>query len=185
MAKGSMPMKQKAELMSPEAINRSISRLTHEILERNQGVNDLVIIGIRNRGDLLARRIIEGIKNIEKQEVKLGVLDITLYRDDFQRFSETAVVQETIIPMDITNKKVILVDDVLYTGRTIRAALDAIIDFGRPAAIQLAVLVDRGHRELPIKADYVGKNVPTSATEQVEVRLKELDGEDLVLLLEA
>jgi len=185
LAKGSMPMKQKAELMSPEAINRSISRLTHEILERNQGVNDLVIIGIRNRGDLLARRIIEGIKNIEKQEVKLGVLDITLYRDDFQRFSETAVVQETIIPMDITNKKVILVDDVLYTGRTIRAALDAIIDFGRPAAIQLAVLVDRGHRELPIKADYVGKNVPTSATEQVEVRLKELDGEDLVLLLEA
>ena len=177
-------MKTKAELMDAQAVNRTLLRLTHEVLEKHHGTQDLVIVGIRNRGDSLARRMIQFIKEIEGHEVPLGVLDITLYRDDFQRFSETAVVQETEIPIDITNKKVILVDDVLYTGRTIRAALDALIDFGRPAMIQLAVFVDRGHRELPIKADYVGKNVPTSDDEQVKVHVKEVDGEDRVFLVE-
>ncbi|MCK5148749.1 bifunctional pyr operon transcriptional regulator/uracil phosphoribosyltransferase PyrR [bacterium] len=177
-------MKTKAEIMDAQAVNRTLLRLTHEVLEKHHGTEDLVIIGIRNRGDSLARRMIKFIKEIEGTDVPLGVLDITLYRDDFQRFSETAVVQETIIPFDISNKKVILVDDVLYTGRTIRAALDALIDFGRPAIIQLAVFVDRGHRELPIKADYVGKNIPTADNEQVKVHVKEVDNEDCVLLIE-
>jgi len=177
-------MKIKAELMDSKAIDRTVLRLTHEVLEKNRGVKDLVIVGIRNRGDSLARRMIKSIKKIEGEEVALGVLDITLYRDDFQKFTESPVVKETDIPFDITEKKVVLVDDVLYTGRTIRAALDALIDFGRPALIQLAVLVDRGHRELPIKADYVGKNVPTAVGEEVQVKLKEVDGEDKVLLVE-
>ena len=178
-------MKIKAELMDSEAITRTLLRLTHEILEKNRGTKDLVIIGIRDRGDLLARRIINIIKEIEGGEVPLGVLDITLYRDDFRRLTERPVVQETDIPFDITDKKIVLVDDVLYTGRTIRAALDALIDFGRPALIQLAVLVDRGHRELPIKADYVGRNVPTALGEEIQVKLKEMDGEDKVLLFES
>lgn len=177
-------MKTKAELMDAQAVNRTLLRLTHEVLEKHHGTENLVIIGIRNRGDSLAKRMIQFIKEIEGTEVPLGILDITLYRDDFQRFSETAMVQETIIPIDISNKKVILVDDVLYTGRTIRAALDALIDFGRPAMIQLAVFVDRGHRELPIKADYVGKNVPTTGNEQVRVHVKEVDNEDSVVLIE-
>lgn len=177
-------MKIKAELMNGEGISRTLLRLTHEILEKNPGPDDLVIIGIRNRGDCLAKRIISAIQKIEGKEVPLGILDITLYRDDFERMAETPVVRETDIPFDITEKKLILVDDVLYSGRTIRAALDAIMDFGRPALIQLAVLIDRGHRELPIKADYVGKNVPTAAGEQIQVKLKEVDGEDRVLLME-
>jgi len=181
---GTKRMKIKAELMDSKAIDRTVLRLTHEVLEKNRGVKDLVIVGIRNRGDSLARRMIKSIKKIEGEEVALGVLDITLYRDDFQKFTESPVVKETDIPFDITEKKVVLVDDVLYTGRTIRAALDALIDFGRPALIQLAVLVDRGHRELPIKADYVGKNVPTAVGEEVQVKLKEVDGEDKVLLVE-
>jgi len=178
-------MKIKAELMDSEAITRTLLRLTHEILEKNRGTKNLVIVGIRDRGDLLARRIINSIKEIEREEVPLGVLDITLYRDDFRRLTERPVVQETDIPFDITDKKIVLVDDVLYTGRTIRAALDALIDFGRPALIQLAVLIDRGHRELPIKADYVGRNVPTAVGEEVQVKLKEMDGEDKVLLFES
>ena len=177
-------MKIKSELMDGQAISRTLLRLTHEILEKNRGIEDLVIVGIRNRGDCLARRMIESIQKIEREKVPLGVLDITLYRDDFQKFAESPVVKETDIPFDITDKKIVLVDDVLYTGRTIRAALDALIDFGRPALIQLAVLVDRGHRELPIKADYVGKNVPTAVGEEVQVKLKEVDGEDKVLLVE-
>lgn len=177
-------MKIKSELMDASSINRSLRRLTHEIIEKNRGTKDLVIVGIRNRGDALARRVIKAIQEIEKVEVPLGVLDITLYRDDFERITDHPVVQSTNIDTDITEKRVVLVDDVLYTGRTIRAALDALIDFGRPAVIQLAVLVDRGHRELPIKADYVGKNVPTAQNEQVEVRLKEIDGDDKVLLVE-
>ena len=177
-------MKIKSELMDESSINRSLRRLTHEIIEKNRGTQDLVIVGIRNRGDLLGRRIIKSIQKIENIEVPLGVLDITLYRDDFQCLADHPVVQSTEIETDITKKRIILVDDVLYTGRTIRAALDALIDFGRPAMIQLAVLVDRGHRELPIKADYVGKNVPTAQNEQVVVKLKELDGEDKVLLVE-
>ena len=176
-------MKMKAELMDEQGIIRTLQRLTHEILERNRGIQDLVIVGIRNRGDVLAGRINNTIRDIEGETVSLGVLDITLYRDDFQRVTESPVVQQTDIPFDVTDKKVILVDDVLYTGRTIRAALDAIMDQGRPAMIQLAVLVDRGHRELPIKADYVGKNVPTAPGEEIQVKLKEVDGEDKVLLL--
>ena len=177
-------MKIKAELMDSQAIARSLMRLTHEICERNRGVSNLAIVGIRNRGDVLARRMIESIQAIEGEDVPLGILDITLYRDDFRRLTERPVIQETDITFDITDRIVVLVDDVLYTGRTIRAALDAIIDLGRPAQIQLAVLVDRGHRELPIKADYVGKNVPTAAGEEVQVKLKEMDGEDRVLLVE-
>ena len=177
-------MKIKAELMDSQAITRSLMRLTHEICERNRGVSDLAIVGIRNRGDVLARRMIESIQAIEGEDVPLGILDITLYRDDFRRLTERPVIQETDITFDITDRIVVLVDDVLYTGRTIRAALDAIIDLGRPAQIQLAVLVDRGHRELPIKADYVGKDVPTAAGEEVQVKLKEMDGEDRVLLVE-
>ena len=177
-------MKIIADLMDAKGLTRTLQRLTHEMLEKNKGIQDLLLVGIRNRGDCLARRIIQSIKEIEGEEVPLGILDITLYRDDFQRFSESAVVQETDITFDITNKTVILVDDVLYTGRTIRAALDALIDLGRPACIQLTVLIDRGHRELPIKADYVGKNVPTAIGEEIQVKLKEIDGEDKVLLVE-
>ncbi len=177
-------MKIKGELMDHHAMRRTLRRLTHEILERNKGIENLVIVGIRNRGDSLARRIIECIEEVEGSRVPLGVLDITLYRDDFQRITESPVIQESDIPFDITDKKVVLVDDVLYTGRTIRAALDALIDLGRPASIQLAVLIDRGHRELPIKADYVGKNVSTATKDQVQVMLKEVDGEDRVLIVE-
>lgn len=177
-------MKIKSELMDESSVDRSLRRLTHEIIEKNRGTQDLVIVGIRNRGDALAHRIIKSIEKIENVDVPLGVLDITLYRDDFECLTDHPVVQSTEIETDITGKRIILVDDVLYTGRTIRAALDALIDFGRPAVIQLAVLVDRGHRELPIKADYVGKNVPTALNEQVVVKLKEVDGEDKVLLVE-
>lgn len=177
-------MKIKAELMDAQGISRTLQRLTHEILEKNRGIHNIVIVGIRNRGDVLAQRIIQSIKDIEGDEVDLGVLDITLYRDDFQRFSESAVVQETDITFDMTDKTVVLVDDVLYTGRTIRAALDALIDLGRPACIQLAVLIDRGHRELPIKADYVGKNIPTAVGEEIQVQLKEVDGKEQILLVE-
>ena len=177
-------MKTKAEIMDAQGIARTLQRLTHEILEQNRGSRNLVLVGIRNRGDSLARRIIGIVRSIEGEEPPLGVLDITLYRDDFQKLSESPVIRETDLPFDITDKNVILVDDVLYTGRTIRAALDAIMDFGRPASIQLAVLVDRGHRELPIKADYVGKYVPTAADEDVQVHLNEVDGRDAVLLIE-
>lgn len=170
--------------MDGKAIDRTLLRLTHEILERNHGIRDLVIIGIRDRGDILARRIIESIQKIENEKIPLGILDITLYRDDFQRLTESPVIQESHITFDMTDKKVVLVDDVLYTGRTIRAALDAIIDLGRPALIQLAILVDRGHRELPIKADYVGKNVPTAPGEEVQVKLQEMDGDEGVFLVE-
>ena len=177
-------MKIKSEIMDTQGVSRTLLRLTHEILENNKGSQNLVLVGIRDRGDSLARRIIKIIKEIEGDKLPLGVLDITLYRDDFQKRNESPVVQETDLPFDITDKRVILVDDVLYTGRTVRAALDAIMDFGRPACIQLAVLVDRGHRELPIKADYVGKTVPTAPNEDVQVKLKETDGEDSVHLIE-
>ncbi len=177
-------MKIKAELMDSQALNRTLLRLTHEILERNRGTKNLVLVGIRNRGDVLAGRMIKSIREIEGEDVSLGVLDITLYRDDFQRVTESPVLQGSEIDFDVTDKTVVLVDDVLFTGRTIRAALDAIMDLGRPAAIQLAVLVDRGHRELPIKADYVGKNVPTAVGEEIQVKLEEMDGEDRVSMIE-
>jgi pyrimidine operon attenuation protein / uracil phosphoribosyltransferase len=168
-----------SRLMDKQGITRTLQRLTHEILERNHGCESLVMVGIRNRGDVLAKRLLKTIETVEKcPNVPLGVLDITLYRDDFQKLNENPIVQETDIPFDITDKKVILVDDVLFTGRTIRAAMDALMDFGRPANIQLAVLVDRGHRELPIHADYVGQSIATSPKDGVQVRLTETDGED-------
>ena len=163
------------KVMDKENVRRAISRIAHEILEKNKGTKDLCIIGIRTRGAVLAERIKDSIKQIEGVEVPSGILDITLYRDDLTLVATQPVVHETMINFDITDKKIILVDDVLFTGRTIRAALDAIIDFGRPASIQLAVLIDRGHRELPIRADYVGKNIPTSLNQVVEVVLQESD----------
>lgn len=173
-----------SKIMDPEAIRRAVSRIAHEILEKNKGTQDLCLIGIRNRGAFLAQRLKEAIKQIEGVEVPVGILDITLYRDDLTLVGAKPVLRETQINFDITGEKIILVDDVLYTGRTIRAALDALIDFGRPANIQLAVLIDRGHRELPIRADYVGKNIPTSHDQTVEVYLSEVDGNEEVMVSE-
>lgn len=166
-------------------IKRALTRIAHEILERNHGTADVVLIGIRTRGVYLAKRLQQEIKIIEGHALSLGILDITLYRDDLGEIGALPQVRETDLDFDLTGKIVILVDDVLYTGRTVRSALDAIIDFGRPKAIQLAVLIDRGHRELPIKADYVGKNIPTSQKEQVVLRLTETDGLDEAVVQEA
>jgi pyrimidine operon attenuation protein / uracil phosphoribosyltransferase len=168
--------------MDADRMARSLARIAHEILERNKSVEELALVGIRSRGVPLARRIAAIIRDISRHDVPTGALDITLYRDDLMRHAVGAqpVVRSTEIPFPITDKRILLVDDVLYTGRTIRAALDALIEFGRPKAIQLIVLVDRGHRELPIKADYVGKNLPTSLSESVQVHLTELDGRDEV-----
>ena len=165
-----------------DRMGRTLTRIAHEILERNRGVEELALVGIRRRGVPLAKRLAAIIKDINHHEVPTGALDITLYRDDLMRHAVGAqpVIRRTEIPFSIDDKRILLVDDVLYTGRTIRAALDALIEFGRPRSIQLVVLVDRGHRELPIKADYVGKNVPTSRKESVQVRLQELDGLDQV-----
>lgn len=175
----------KAQIMDKEAIDRALRRIAHEILERNQGTADLLLIGIRRRGVPLAERLRDNIREIEGKDVPLGILDITLYRDDLTTRSEAPEVHRTEVPGSVQGKKVILCDDVLYTGRTVRAAMDAIMDLGRPQAIQLVVLVDRGHRELPIRADYVGKNVPTSRKEVIEVKFKEIDGvEDKVLIVE-
>jgi pyrimidine operon attenuation protein / uracil phosphoribosyltransferase len=176
-------MIEKANILSPDDMERVIKRISHEILERNRGSENLVIIGLRKRGVPLAGRIAAKIESFEKNKVDFGKLDISFYRDDFGMNIKSDI-EKTEIGFDITDKNVILVDDVLFTGRTIRAALDAIIDLGRPRSIQLVVLIDRGHRELPIRADYVGKNVPTSRNELVMVRLKETDGEDSVILVE-
>ncbi len=167
--------------MEEADIRRAVQRISHEIVERNKGAGDVVVVGIRTRGVPLSLRLAEAISRIEGIEVPVGRLDITLYRDDLHTLSRPEV-RETHLPGDIEGKNLVIVDDVLYTGRSVRAALDAIIDFGRPATIQLAVLVDRGHRELPIRADYVGKNVPTSAKERVRVALEEVDGEDGVFI---
>ncbi|WP_207732150.1 bifunctional pyr operon transcriptional regulator/uracil phosphoribosyltransferase PyrR [Heliobacterium chlorum] len=164
--------------MNEETIRRAITRIAHEILEKNQGVKDLVLIGIRRRGVPLALRLQQKIQEIEGVQVPLGALDITLYRDDLTTLDVQPVIHKTEVPFSLTKKTVVLVDDVLYTGRTVRAALDALIDIGRPQAIQLAVLIDRGHRELPIRADFVGKNVPTSKREVISVRVAEVDGEE-------
>jgi pyrimidine operon attenuation protein/uracil phosphoribosyltransferase len=166
--------------MDAAEIGRALTRIAHEILERNKGAERVVFVGIAARGDDLARRLAAEIERIEGAHPPVGVLDITFYRDDIGMRSEAPEVHETRIPFDISGRTVVLVDDVLFTGRTIRAALDALVDFGRPTAIQLAVLVDRGHRELPIRADFVGKNVPTRRNEQVRVALREVDGEDAV-----
>jgi len=173
--------------MDAERMGRSLARIAHEILERNRGVEELALVGIRTRGVPLAKRIARAIKEIHHHEVPTGALDITLYRDDLMRHAvgPQPLIRKTEIPFSIDDKRILLVDDVLYTGRTIRAALDALIDFGRPKAIQLVVMVDRGHRELPIKADYVGKNLPTSLTQSVQVHLEEIDGRDEVEITES
>ena len=168
-------MPEDTKIMDKDDVKRAVMRIAHEILEKSKGVEDLCIIGIRTRGVVLADRINECIKEIEGKNVPCGVLDITLYRDDLTLVANQPIVHETKIAFDISGKRVVLVDDVLFTGRTIRAALDALIDFGRPSCIQLAVLVDRGHRELPIRADYVGKNIPTNRDDNVKVILKEND----------
>ena len=173
--------------MDADRMSRAITRMAHEILERNRGLDELALVGIRTRGVPIARRLARALREINGDDIPAGSLDITLYRDDLMRHAvgPQPVVRRTEIPFSIDDRKILLVDDVLYTGRTIRAALDALIDFGRPRAIQLIVLVDRGHRELPIKADYVGKNLPTSLKQSVQVRLQEIDGVDEVALEEA
>ena len=175
-------MKLKADLMSPEDMRRALKRMSHQILERNQGADNLVLLGIRRRGVPLAKILSENIPAIEGVQVPVGELDITLYRDDLHHKSDEPVISSSDVPFDIADKTVVLVDDVIYTGRTVRAALDASSKFGRAACIQLAVLVDRGHRELPIRADYVGKNVPTSRNEMIAVQVEEIDGTEGVKL---
>ena len=174
-------------IMDADRMGRSLTRIAHEILERNRSIERLALVGIRTRGDVLAKRLAGVLEQITGAAVRTGALDITLYRDDLMRHAvgPQPIVRLTEIPFSIDDQKILLVDDVLYTGRTIRAALDALIDFGRPREIQLVVLIDRGHRELPIKADYVGKNVPTSLKETVTVRLTETDGTDEVSVNQA
>lgn len=175
-----MDIQEKAVVMGESEIKRTLVRIAHEIVEKNKGATNLALIGVRTRGVFLAKRLVQEIFKIEKKEIPVGILDITLYRDDLSLVARQPLVLKTEIPFDVSQKKIVLVDDVLYTGRTIRAAMDAIVDLGRPQVIQLAVLVDRGHRELPIRADYIGKNIPTSKKEVVKVKLKEIDGEEKV-----
>ncbi|MDQ0231247.1 bifunctional pyr operon transcriptional regulator/uracil phosphoribosyltransferase PyrR [Metabacillus malikii] len=179
-------MSQKAVVLDEQAIRRALTRIAHEIIERNKGIDDSVLVGIKTRGIHLAKRLAEKIEQIEGNKISIGELDITLYRDDLslKTNDQEPLVKGSDIPVDVTNQKVILVDDVLYTGRTVRAAMDALVDIGRPANIQLAVLVDRGHRELPIRADYVGKNIPTSSSEKIVVELVEQDDQDQVTIHE-
>lgn len=175
-----MDLQEKTVLMRESEIKRTLVRIAHEIVEKNKGVSNLALIGIRTRGVFLAKRLAQEIVKIEKKKIPVGILDITLYRDDLSLVARQPLVLKTEIPFDVSRKKIVLVDDVLYTGRTIRAAMDAIVDLGRPRVVQLAVLIDRGHRELPIRADFIGKNIPTSKKEVVKVKLKEVDGEDKV-----
>lgn len=172
------------QILDEAAIRRALTRISHEIIERNKGVDNLVIIGIKTRGVFIAQRLVERIEQIEGIKLPVGELDITMYRDDltFKSPNQEPILRGTAIPVDITGKTIILVDDVLYTGRTVRAALDAIMDAGRPQIIQLAVLIDRGHRELPIRPDFIGKNVPTSKAERISVELAEIDAVDQVVL---
>lgn len=177
-------LKIKAKIIDEVGMSRTVTRLAHEILEKNKGIKNLVLLGMRTRGEFVARRLQEKIKEIEGADIPLGVLDVTLYRDDFRMRLKQPEVSVTNITFDINEKNVILVDDVFYTGRTARAALDAIMDLGRPSAVRMCVLVDRGHRELPLKADFIGKNIPTSINEEVKVKMKEIDDEDSVYLVE-
>lgn len=177
-----MASQPKAEILDKAGIRRALLRIAHEIIERNQGLQGLVMVGLRNRGDHLARRIAEHLQDIEGSSVPVGIMDVTLYRDDLMHTRHWPEVQATEIPFHIEGHHVVLVDDVLFTGRSVRAALDGLMDFGRPKSIQLAVLIDRGHRELPIRPDYVGKNVPTSRTEEILVLLRESDGRDSVII---
>jgi pyrimidine operon attenuation protein/uracil phosphoribosyltransferase len=172
----------KAEIMDESGIQRAITRIAHEIIERNKGIEDVVLIGIQRRGVPLAKSIAKKIEEVENKKVNVGILDITFYRDDLSMLSEHPVVNKTEIDFTIKNKNIVLVDDVIYTGRTVRSAIDAIMDIGRAKSIQLAVLIDRGHRELPIRADYVGKNVPTSKSEIVHVKLEQYDGINMVTI---
>jgi pyrimidine operon attenuation protein / uracil phosphoribosyltransferase len=183
---GVKTMAEKAVVLDNQGIRRALTRIAHEIIERNKGIEDSVLVGIRTRGIYIAKRLAERIREIEGAEIPVGELDITLYRDDLTKKTDDQEpeVKGSDIPVDISNKKVILVDDVLYTGRTVRAGMDALIDIGRPATIQLAVLVDRGHRELPIRADFVGKNIPTSSSERIVVELQEVDEEERVSIFE-
>lgn len=174
----------KAIIIDEDGLKRTITRLAHEIIERNKGTKNIVLVGMRTRGEFIAQRIHRKIKEIDGNDVELGVLDVTLYRDDFRMRLKQPEVSTTNITFDISEKDIILIDDVLYTGRTVRAALDALMDLGRPSTIQFCVLVDRGHRELPIRADFVGKNIPTSINEEVRVKLKDVDGEDSVYLVD-
>jgi pyrimidine operon attenuation protein/uracil phosphoribosyltransferase len=174
----------KTTLMDSQGIQRALTRIAHEIIEKNKGIENIALVGIRTRGVPLAERLANQIERIEGRQLPVGVLDITLYRDDLSTLNHQPIVHETKLPFKLDGMKVVLVDDVLYTGRTVRAALDALIDIGRPTSIQLAVLVDRGHRELPIRADYVGKNVPTSRREVISVQLSPIDGAEQVVLQE-
>lgn len=169
-------------ILQAEDLRRALTRIAHEIVERNRGTEGLVFVGLHSRGVPIARRLAQTIKEIEGAQIPVGALDITLYRDDISKGAKP-VVHRTDIPVDVTDKKIVLIDDVLFTGRSIRAAMDAIIDLGRPRSIQLAVLIDRGHRELPIRPDYIGRNLPTSRFEAVAVRLKETDGQDEVAII--
>lgn len=179
-------MSQKAIVLDEQAIRRALTRIAHEIIEKNKGIEGCVLVGIRTRGIYLAKRLAERIEQIEGANIPVGELDITLYRDDLSKVTsnEEPLVKGSEIPISITNQKVILVDDVLYTGRTVRAALDALVDIGRSSSVQLAVLVDRGHRELPIRADYVGKNIPTSSSERIVVELSEVDEHEHVSIFD-
>ncbi|EOT44500.1 bifunctional pyr operon transcriptional regulator/uracil phosphoribosyltransferase PyrR [Enterococcus columbae] len=170
------------EVIDSVTMKRAITRITYEIIERNRGIEDLVLVGIKTRGIYIAQRIAQRLKQIEEIDVPVGELDITLYRDDKKERAEQAEIHDSNIPVSLEGKEVILVDDVLYTGRTIRAALDAVMDFGRPRRIALAVLVDRGHRELPIRADFVGKNIPTASEEEIIVEMEEIDQQDRILI---
>lgn len=171
-------------LLDGPSMNRAVTRIAHEIIERNKGIDEVILVGIKTRGAYLAKRLADRIEAIEGKAIRTGELDITLYRDDLstKQVNDQAQVQQVDIEYQVSNQKIVLVDDVLYTGRTVRAALDAVMDLGRPAQIQLAVLVDRGHRELPIRADYVGKNIPTSSVERIVVNLEETDGQDIITI---
>ena len=175
-------MLDKAKIMDANGIKRATTRISHEIIEKNKGIDDLILIGIQRRGVPLARMIAKKIGEVEGKDVPVGILDITFYRDDLSLLAEHPVINGTEINFSINNKKIVLVDDVIYTGRTVRAAIDALMDIGRPRLIQLAVLIDRGHRELPIRPDYVGKNVPTSKLELINVKISEFEGEDSVTI---
>lgn len=179
-----MEVRDKNVIMDEMAIKRALTRIAHEIIERNKGVGDVALVGIRRRGGPLAQRLAERIEAIEGVKIPVGILDITLYRDDLTTLASQPLVRRTEVNFNLNHKAIVLVDDVLYTGRTIRAAMDALMDLGRPTSIQLAVLVDRGHRELPIKADYIGKNVPTSRNENIAVSVVEFDEEDKVVIQE-
>lgn len=178
-------MQQTSVLLDGPSLNRAVTRIAHEIIERNKGIDEVILVGIKTRGAYLARRLAERIEKIEGKAIRTGELDITLYRDDLstKQVNDQAQVQQVDIEYQVSDQKIVLVDDVLYTGRTVRAALDAVMDLGRPSQIQLAVLVDRGHRELPIRADYVGKNIPTAGHERIVVNLDEVDGQDVVKIV--